>query len=183
MKGTFESLMVGASLLASGLAHRRAGEVGRQVELLAETVRAPNPVPAPAASAARSGMPLPTGYGLQVRGPAGEALVVPVCLPPGFELDSMMLCPEFLARESHGAAAPAAAPVPAPAPAVEPQPERIAGTMQYVFGAGPAYQTQVEHHETPAPVAAPQPERIAVPERERVPAPFARAGIETHQLS
>src|SRR4051794_20970016 len=144
MKGKFESLMVGASLLASGLAHRRAGEVGRQVELLADAVKAPAPAPAPTALAAPSGMPLPTGYGLQVRGPAGEALVVPVCLPPGFELDSMMLCPEFLAREQH---APAPAPAPVPVPAAEPQPERIAGTMQYVFGAGPVYQTQVEHHE------------------------------------
>jgi len=34
-------------------------------------------------------MPLPTGYGLQVRGPQGESIVLPVCLPPGFELDSI----------------------------------------------------------------------------------------------
>ena len=55
-------------------------------------------------------MPLPTGYGLQVRGPQGESIVLPVCLPPGFELDSMMLCPEFLPRVE--ASAPVATPRP-----------------------------------------------------------------------
>jgi hypothetical protein len=170
MKGTIGSLVMGASLLASGLAHRRAGEVGRQVAELADALTTAPPAPAPPA---RAGMALPTGYGLQVRGPAGEALVIPVCLPPGFELESMMLCPEFLARDAQPAAAAAPAPAPVAAPAVPV--ERIAGTMQYVYGAGPAYQTQVEHHETPAPVEAPQPERV--------PVPFARAGVETHQLS
>ncbi len=175
MKGTIGSLVMGASLVASGLAHRRAGDVGRQVAQLADALTTPASAPAPTApAAARAGMALPTGYGLQVRGPAGETLVIPVCLPPGFELDSMMLCPEFLARDAqpHPAAAPAPAPAPVPAP--DPSVERIAGTMQYVYGAGPAYQTQVEHHETPGPVEAPQPERV--------PVPFARAGVETHRL-
>jgi len=176
MKGTIGSLVMGASLVASGLAHRRAGEVGRQVSQMADALAsgAPSPAPATAApAAARAGMALPTGYGLQVRGPAGEALVIPVCLPPGFELESMMLCPEFLARDAHPA--PAAAPVPAPAPQPAMPVERIAGTMQYVYGAGPAYQTQVEHHEAPAPVEAAQPERV--------PVPLARTGVETHHLT
>jgi hypothetical protein len=46
--------------------------------------------------------------------------------------------------------------------------------MQYVYGAGPAYQAQVEQHEAPAPVEARQPARV--------PVPFARAGVETHRL-
>jgi hypothetical protein len=174
MKGTIGSLVMGASLVASGLAHRRAGEVGRQVSQLADALASGAPAPAPATSApaaARAGMALPTGYGLQVRGPAGEALVIPVCLPPGFELESMMLCPEFLARDAQPA--PAAAPAPVARPEVPV--ERIAGTMQYVYGAGPAYQAQVEHHEAPAPVEAAQPERV--------PVPFARAGVETHHLA
>ena len=51
-------------------------------------------------------MPLPTGYGLQVRGPDDESIVLPVCLPPGFELASMVLCPEFLPRDEPQPAAP-----------------------------------------------------------------------------
>jgi hypothetical protein len=89
-------------------------------------------------------MPLPTGYGLQVRGPDNENIVLPVCLPPGFELDSMVLCPEFLPRdqpqplyEEAPAVAPAPEPVAAapvcPAPALR---ERFSGTLQYVFGTG-----------------------------------------------
>jgi hypothetical protein len=174
MKGTIGSLVMGASLVASGLAHRRAGEVGRQVAQLADSLTtAPAAPPEAVPAAAPAGMALPTGYGLQVRGPAGEALVIPVCLPPGFELESMMLCPEFLPRDAQPA--PAAAPAPAPAAAPEGPVERIAGTMQYVYGAGPTYQAQVEHHEVPAPVEAPQPERV--------PIPFARAGVETHRLA
>jgi hypothetical protein len=170
----FESLMVGASLVASGLAHRRAGAIGRQVSELSGALAAPA-TPAPQAAPAPAGMPLPTGYGLQVRGPAGEELLVPVCLPPGFELESLMLAPEFLPREEH-ARVPAAAPASAPAPAAEQPVERIAGTLQYVYGAGPAYQTQVEHVPQPAPAAA-------APQTERVPVPFARAGVETHRLA
>ena len=74
----------------------------------------------------------------------------------------MMLCPEFLSPRARGPPRP-----PRPRPRRPPRParrrpgERIAGTMQYVYGAGPAYLTQVEQHEAPAPVEAPQPERVA----------------------
>ena len=44
-------------------------------------------------------LPLPTGYGLQVIGPDGEQLWLPVCLPPGFQLETMILRPEFLATQ------------------------------------------------------------------------------------
>ena len=112
-------------MLFGGMAHRRAETVARQAESVAKQVdelesaieavegqlreaeaRPPKP-PVP-------GMPLPTGYGLQVRGPDDESIVLPVCLPPGFELASMVLCPEFLPRDQpqQPAAQPAAAPAP-----------------------------------------------------------------------
>ena len=103
-------------------------------------------------------MPLPTGYGLQVRGPDDESIVLPVCLPPGFELASMVLCPEFLPRDG-GAAARAASRGPCrrarPAAGARPRPrpqaapaapaphvamrERLSGTLQYVFGDDPGF--------------------------------------------
>jgi hypothetical protein len=112
-------------------------------------------------------MPLPTGYGLQVRGPDDESIVLPVCLPPGFELASMVLSPEFLPREAPRApaAAPAAAFVPAPAPA--PVTERLTGTRQYVFGNDPAFSADETFG---GAVAAEEPR----PARPR--------GIETHRL-
>ena len=87
-------------------------------------------------------MPLPTGYGLQVRGPDNESIVLPVCLPPGFELASMVLCPEFLPRDQ-----PQPAKVAPPAAASGARSrrrrrarrrlrERLSGTLQYVFGSG-----------------------------------------------
>jgi hypothetical protein len=110
-------------------------------------------------------MPLPTGYGLQVRGPMGESIVLPVCLPPGFELDSMMLCPEFLPRvEAAAPAAPplaaAAAPAPPTRPAALPVPParparpeapptagRLDGVLQLVFGADQRFSSSLEHSE------------------------------------
>ena len=88
-------------MLFGGMAHRRADTVSRQVDELGEAIEAVEDH-LQAAEAARSeratmpGMPLPTGYGLQLRGPDEESIVLPVCLPPGFELASMVLCPEFL---------------------------------------------------------------------------------------
>ena len=91
-------------MLFGGMAHRRADTVSRQVDELGEAIEAVEDH-LQAAEAARSeratmpGMPLPTGYGLQLRGPDEESIVLPVCLPPGFELASMVLCPEFLQRD------------------------------------------------------------------------------------
>jgi hypothetical protein len=104
-------------------------------------------------------MPLPTGYGLQVRGPANESILVPVCLPPGFELDSMMLCPEFFAPSARGGqkeAPPVAGEAPAAAPGSQPV-DRIAGTMRYVFGSDQAYSSSVDRAEAEPPRPTPQP--------------------------
>ncbi len=61
-------------MLFGGMAHRRADHVARQVGELGEAIDAVEDH-LQAAEAARSeratmpGMPLPTGYGLQIRGP------------------------------------------------------------------------------------------------------------------
>jgi hypothetical protein len=85
-------------------------------------------------------MPLPTGYGLQVRGPQGETIVLPVCLPPGFELDSMMLSPEFLPRVEATApgALRAASQIPAAAPSLAGTPPRRAAPTHPAAPARPA---------------------------------------------
>lgn len=153
MKARWESLFVGSAMVVSGLAHRRAGDTDRRVDRLASAIEEANEATraqsAPAqATPAIPGMPLPTGYGLQVRGPAGESILLPVCLPPGFELDSMMLCPEFFAPRARGGQkdAPAsAAEAPAPQPAIADRSgARIAGTMQYVFGPEQGFSSTVE---------------------------------------
>jgi hypothetical protein len=180
MKRRLDSLIIGGAMLFGGMAQRRAEHVFKQVDELGEAVEAvedrlrqaeerPSRPPVP-------GMPLPTGYGLQVRGPDDESIVLPVCLPPGFELASMVLCPEFLPREQP---APAAAPTPprAPAPATEPAPvpaaagapirERLSGTLQYVFGNDPGFSVDETFGGNVA-AAEPKPRRSA--------------GIETHHL-
>ncbi len=180
-------------MLFGGIAHRRADHVSRQVDELGDALEAVEehlreadersarpPVP---------GMPLPTGYGLQVRGPDDESIVLPVCLPPGFELASMVLCPEFLPRDAPRPMpqaeavaelppAPAAAPAPAPAPASAPAAapagvrERFSGTLQYVFGSDPGYSVD----ESFGGAIDADRERA---ERERV---RRASGIETHHL-
>ena len=96
-------------MLFGGMAHRRADHVAKQVDELGEAIEAVEdqlreaPRPAPPSAPPIPGMPLPTGYGLQVRGPDDENIVLPVCLPPGFELASMVLCPEFLPRDAAAA--------------------------------------------------------------------------------
>ena len=90
-------------MLFGGIAHRRADHVAKHVDELEEAIEAVEDqlreVGTRAERPVIPGMPLPTGYGLQVRGPDNENIVLPVCLPPGFELDSMVLCPEFLPRD------------------------------------------------------------------------------------
>lgn len=190
-------------MLFGGMAHRRAGHVARQVDGLGEAVEAVEETlretaARPPERPAIPGMPLPTGYGLQVRGPDDESIILPVCLPPGFELASMVLCPEFLPAPQQ---APARAPVPAPATAARPQPallpdpapaprpapapaaartaappavpvrERLSGTLQYVFGNDPGF--SMDETFGGAVDAAPE------AEQER---PRRAGGIETHHL-
>ena len=163
MKRRFDSVLLGGALALSGIVHRRVGDVDRRVdeltEELAETKSAPPPSPK------IPGMPLPTGYGLQVRGPASESILLPICLPPGFELDSMMLVPEFL-PPGRGQHAPARAPAPSPHPArrrsdrasrdplrgrppPDPKPSaaRMNGVLQLVFGSDQTFSSTIEHSE------------------------------------
>jgi hypothetical protein len=197
MKRRLDSIVIGGAMLFGGMAHRRAERVSRQVGELEEAVEAVEDhlrETEARSDAPRSdrppipGMPLPTGYGLQVRGPDDESIILPVCLPPGFELASMVLAPEFLPREEPQAA-PAPIPVPAPAPArpriVEPEPEpaiaaapapparvpvreRLSGTLQYVFGSEPDYSVDESFG--------------GAVEAEHPPRPARPSGIETHHL-
>lgn len=127
-------------MLFGGMAHRRADHVAKQVDELGDAIDAVEDQLREAAARperpAIPGMPLPTGYGLQVRGPENENIILPVCLPPGFELDSMVLCPEFLPRDKPQPATFQAAPAPAPAAPAAASRERFTGTLQYVFGSG-----------------------------------------------
>jgi hypothetical protein len=160
MKRRFDSVLLGGALALSGIVNRRVGEVDRRVDELTDELAEAKAAPPP--SPKIPGMPLPTGYGLQVRGPVGESILIPVCLPPGFELDSMMLVPEFLPPRAESAApvraavAPhpaVAAPAPRPAPA-DPKPAaaRLDGVLQLVFGADQAYSSTIAHSED-APLA------------------------------
>jgi hypothetical protein len=198
MKRRLDSLIIGGAMLFGGMAHRRAGTVAKQVDDLGEAVEAVEETlretaARPAERPAIPGMPLPTGYGLQVRGPDDESIILPVCLPPGFELASMVLCPEFLPREETPAAPPSVAepvPVPVPVAAARPQPaptpapapaaapvrtmapmrERLSGTLQYVFGDDPGFSMD-ETFGGAVDAADPEESRSSRP-----------SGVETHHL-
>jgi hypothetical protein len=100
-------------------------------------------------------MPLPTGYGLQVKGPIGEDILLPVCLPPGFELGSLVLKPAFLPEEAAAASAPTAVVHPlyrspvAVVPDPRPTAERLDAAIQRVYSDEPLYHTQVDGGPTP----------------------------------
>ncbi|MDX6579019.1 MAG: hypothetical protein QOJ47_568, partial [Gaiellales bacterium] len=139
-----DSVLLGGALALTGEMQRRVAEIDRRVaerrvrERREELANAPTPPPA--ASPSIPGMPLPTGYGLQVRGPMGESIVLPVCLPPGFELDSMMLSPEFLPRVEASAAVASRARVQSPeaAPSFAGTPTRPAAPAHPAAPARPA---------------------------------------------
>jgi hypothetical protein len=173
MKRLLDSIIIGGAMLFGGMAHRRTDHVAKQVDELGDALEAVEEQLRETASRperpAIPGMPLPTGYGLQVRGPDNENIILPVCLPPGFELDSMVLCPEFLPRDEPQPATVTAAPAPAPVPPATAAPrERLSGTLQYVFGSGdPGFSMD----ETFGEIGAPAP-------------PARRAsGVETHHLA
>jgi hypothetical protein len=185
-----DSVLLGGALALTGVMQRRVSDKEQLEEErrreLAEVPVAPQAAPAPPPPPSIPGMPLPTGYGLQVRGPLGESIVLPVCLPPGFELDSMMLCPEFLPRVEASAAStapsfaraaasaprPAAAPARHAAPPARPDrpdpgtgPGRLDGVLQLVFGADQRFSSSLEHTEDSVSLS-PEPARgsPAVPE-------------------
>ncbi len=139
MSNAIDRLLLGGAFVFGGLIHRKVGRVDDRVDAVEDVVEelATSPV--------IPGMPLPTGYGLQVKGPAGESLLVPVCLPPGFELSSLVLKPSFLPAEVErpAAAAPtAAAPAPPVAPpAPSPVPALAADSIQVVYSDDAGFHT------------------------------------------
>jgi hypothetical protein len=175
MKRRLDSIILGGAMLFGGMAHRRAEHVARQVDELGEAIEAVEDHLRDAAPPSQRppipGMPLPTGYGLQVRGPDDESIVLPVCLPPGFELASMVLCPEFLPRDQpRPAARPAAPPAAKPRQPVAPAVarERLSGTLQYVFGNEPGFSMD-ETFGGAVAADEPRPSRVG--------------GVETHHLA
>jgi hypothetical protein len=180
MKRRLDSIILGGAMLFGGMAHHRADHVSRQVDELGEAIEAVEDHLRDA-EIARSerpnmpGMPLPTGYGLQLRGPEEESIVLPVCLPPGFELASMVLCPEFLPRDQPQPAVVAevseprpVAPVAAPAAAPAAVRERLSGTLQYVFGSTPGFSMD---------------ETFGGAVDADAPRPVRASGVETHHLA
>jgi len=97
MGHAIDRLLLGGAFVFGGLIHRKVGQVDGRVGAVEDVVEDL------ALSPQVPGMPLPTGYGLQVKGPASEDILIPVCLPPGFELGSLVLKPSFLPEEEHAA--------------------------------------------------------------------------------
>jgi len=144
MGNAIDRLLLGGAFVFGGLIHRKVGQVDDRVGLVEDVVEDL------ALSPQVPGMPLPTGYGLQVKGPASEDILIPVCLPPGFELGSLVLKPSFLPDEEQAAAA-AAAPsvdVSAPAPSAAPAPpadrptDRLGEAIQLIYSEESAFRTQ-----------------------------------------
>ena len=120
MGHAIDRLLLGGAFVFGGLIHRKVGHVDDRVGLVEDVVEDL------ALSPQVPGMPLPTGYGLQVKGPASEDILIPVCLPPGFELGSLVLKPSFLPDEEQAAeSAPLRGPGAAPMP-LAPRPRRRA---------------------------------------------------------
>ena len=138
MGHAIDRLLLGGAFVFGGLIHRKVGQVDGRVGAVEDVVEDL------ALSPQVPGMPLPTGYGLQVKGPASEDILIPVCLPPGFELGSLVLKPSFLPEEEHAAAhaqqaaAEAQAPVApvgpaAPPAAAPPAGDRLGEAIQLVY--------------------------------------------------
>ena len=146
MGNAIDRLLLGGAFVFGGLIHRKVGQVDDRVGLVEDVVEDL------ALSPQVPGMPLPTGYGLQVKGPASEDILIPVCLPPGFELGSLVLKPSFLPDEEQAAAAAApaidvSAPAPAAAPAAPAAPadrptDRLGEAIQLIYSEESAFRTQ-----------------------------------------
>ena len=157
MTKLIDRVLLGGAFVCSGLIHRKVGHVEQRVEHV-ERAQDEAATQAPVRQET-AGMPLPTGYGIQVTGPNGEDIVIPVCLPPGFELASLVIAPSFLpeGEASPPPAAPAApvAPavaVPGEAPAPAPPPaERLDRGMRLVYGDAQPYSAHLEQDTTAPP--------------------------------
>ena len=162
MGHAIDRLLLGGAFVFGGLIHRKVGQVDGRVGAVEDVVEDL------ALSPQVPGMPLPTGYGLQVKGPDAEDILIPVCLPPGFELGSLVLKPSFLPDEEHAAAhaqaaaaavAPAEAPAPA-APSMSERPaDRLGEAIQLVYTEESGFRTGGEGLVARPP--APAPERDA----------------------
>jgi hypothetical protein len=143
MGNAIDRLLLGGAFVFGGLIHRKVGQVDDRVGLVEDVVEDL------ALSPQVPGMPLPTGYGLQVKGPAAEDILIPVCLPPGFELGSLVLKPSFLPDEKHGAesAPPVVGVTPlarpsAPAPKAAERPsDRLGEAIQLIYSEESAFRT------------------------------------------
>ena len=144
MGNAIDRLLLGGAFVFGGLIHRKVGHVDDRVGLVEDVVEDL------ALSPQVPGMPLPTGYGLQVKGPASEDILIPVCLPPGFELGSLVLKPSFLPDEEQAATAAAApttsvsapAPAAAAAPSTERSTDRLGEAIQLIYSEESAFRTQ-----------------------------------------
>ena len=148
MGHSIDRLLLGGAFVFGGLIHRKVGKVDDRVGLVEEVVEDL------ALSPQVPGMPLPTGYGLQVKGPDAEDILIPVCLPPGFELGSLVLKPSFLPEEEHAAAQahePVAAAPSTPVPVMQPAPaapaapaaqgDRLGEAIQLVYSEESGFRT------------------------------------------
>jgi hypothetical protein len=154
MGNAIDRLLLGGAFVFGGLIHRKVGHVDDRVGLVEDVVEDL------ALSPQVPGMPLPTGYGLQVKGPASEDILIPVCLPPGFELGSLVLKPSFLPDEEQAAAASAPsvdAGVPAsaaaPATPVDRPTDRLGEAIQLIYSEESAFRTQGAESLTAKPPA------------------------------
>ena len=168
-------------MLFGGMAHRRADHVAKQVDELGEAIEAVEDQlrepPTPRAPSARRSRACRCRRATACRcaAPTNESIILPVCLPPGFELDSMVLCPEFLPRDQPQPATVARRarrrrrslrPAGGARPAAR---ERLSGTLQYVFGSGDPGFSMDETFGGEIAADAPPPRRAS--------------GVETHHLA
>jgi hypothetical protein len=141
MGNAIDRLLLGGAFVFGGLIHRKVGQVDDRVGMVEDVVEDL------ALSPQVPGMPLPTGYGLQVKGPASEDILIPVCLPPGFELGSLVLKPSFLPDEEQAAATPPSVgvgsqvPAPSAAPPAERSTDRLGDAIQLVYSEQSAFRT------------------------------------------
>jgi hypothetical protein len=97
--------------------------------------------------------------------------VIPVCLPPGFELASLVIAPSFLPEGEPARVEPQLPTMPAslvpkpPEPSAPAPAERLDGGMRLVYGESQPYSAHLEQ-DVPAPAAERLPQ--APPLRESV---------------
>jgi len=151
MGNAIDRLLLGGAFVFGGLIHRKVGHVDERVGLVEDVVEDL------ALSPQVPGMPLPTGYGLQVKGPAAEDILIPVCLPPGFELGSLVLKPSFLPDEEQGGAAVPAAKADVVPPVVaapaERTSDRLGEAIQLIYSEESAFRTAGGEGLVPTPPA------------------------------